>query len=109
MAILNGMNSDTKDFLTILGQLAGGFNALALCLMAIGLLFVVYRIFTKQEQYRMVKEHKSYDTIKRWAPCIVPLALLMMFTAVKVMRMLISNREFSGAVGLLAFAKAILM
>ena len=109
MALLNGMTSNTQGFLVLLGQIAGGLNAFALCAMALGLLLVTYRMLTNKEQYEIVKKHESYETFKRWAPCLIPLSFIMILTSLKFISMLASNKEFSGAIGLLAFAKAILL
>jgi len=109
MALLDGMQSNTQTFLVILGQIAGGVNVLALCALAVGLILVAWRFMRGEDQFSSVKKHKSYDVIKRWATCLVPLAIVMILTASKIFTMLASNKEFSGALGFLALAKAILL
>ena len=109
MALLNGMTNNSKDFLVMLGKLAGGLNMIALFAMAIGLMIVAYRSMKGEEQYPAVKKHTHYETIRKYAPCLIPLALLMIFTAWRILSMLASNNEFSGMIGIFALVKAILI
>jgi hypothetical protein len=109
MPLLNGMQPNTKGFLVMLGQIAGGINVLALCVLAVGLILVAYRFMRGEDQLPAVRKHRAYETIKRWALCLVPLAIVMILTSVRLFSMLATNTEFSGALGFLTIARAILL
>jgi hypothetical protein len=109
MALLNGLSENSRGFIVTLGKVAGGLNAIALAALAIGLIMISLRYFSGKPQFPAVEKHKQYEIIKKYAPCLIPLGLVMIFTAWRVMAMTMANNEFAGIIGITALAKTILL
>ena len=106
--LLNGMLPSTQQFLVTVGYVTGGINAFLLCGAATYLICVASGMLvptmTSDE-----REKEFWATVKQFAPIVLCLGLLTMFTSSKILYLLSSNSQFAGAIGLLALAKLLLI
>jgi hypothetical protein len=108
MGLTNTMLPRTQEFLSTVGLIAGGINAFLLAGAAVYLIGVASGLLnpalTKDE-----RETEFFDTVKSFAPLVLCLGLLTLFTSSKIIWLLTTNSQFSGAIGLLALAKILVI
>lgn len=106
--MIEGMLPNTQQFLVTVGWVTGGINAFLLLGAAVYLICVATGMLvptmTKDE-----RETEFWATVKQFAPLVLCLGLLTMFTSSKILYMLSSNKQFAGAIGLLALAKLLVI
>jgi hypothetical protein len=107
MAITNSMLPETKDFLTTLGYISGGFYIVALAITALVFLYMV--VTGRRIQVRDPKLQTAIDNINKYAPSIVCLSILMLYWSFKMSGIFLANKEFTGVVGLFSFLKLLIL
>jgi len=108
MSLLNGMQTNTQNFLVTVGWVTGCVNAFLLAGAAAYLLCISSGMLVPTMS-NDEREREFWTTIKQFAPLFFCLGALTLFTSTKIMHLLSSNSQFAGAIGLLALAKLLVL
>jgi len=98
MPLLNGFQPGTRTFLQTLGKIAGVLNLTSLGFITLSVLLLATNAFTVQD--KRIPEHRVMRWIKKHKTLIIVVSLIALWAIWAVGRMIVSNTELAGVVGL---------
>jgi hypothetical protein len=98
MPLLNGFQPGTRTFLQTLGKIAGVLNLTSLGFIALSVLLLATNTFTIQDQ--STPERRAMRWIREHKTMVIVLSLIILWAIWAVGRMIVSNTELAGVVGL---------
>jgi len=102
--MLQSINPNTRKFLVLLGRVTGYIQLAVALLAAVWMVLVaIGKVDTPDGLPPALR--KMITTMERFAPITSSIGVVTLLAVVKVSKMFWANSEFSGLIGLFAFAK----
>ena len=98
MPLLNGFQPGTRSFLQTLGKIAGVANLASLGFIALSVLLLATNAVTVRDE--SIPERKAMQWLREHKVLVIVLSLLILWAIWAVGRMIVSNVELAGVVGL---------